>query len=147
MAQKNKPTQQKGLSEKLTALFSMKIGNISAALEEPGRKFFCGNNRLMDHDDVADFSHEFLILMTALLGSNDPSNKGSPEFLALELFFAGLSKKILLRGGNVEDVVRYTQLLQHTLSDALEKDSVVAFSQSRSVLLYFTGVFNELIMA
>lgn len=147
MAQKNKPARQKALSEKLTALFSMKIGNISAALEEPGRKFFCGNNRLMDHDDVADFSHEFLILMTALLRSNDPSNKGSPEFHALEMFFAGLSKKILLRGGNVEDVVRYTQLLQHTLSDALEKDSGVAFSQSRSVLLYFTGVFNELIMA
>ena len=147
MAQKKKPSKKNALSEKLTALFNLKIGNISAALEEPGRRFFCGNNRLMDQDDVADFSHEFLILMTALLESNDPSNKGSAEFHALEIFFSGLSKKILLRGGSVEDVVRYTQHLQHTLSDALENDSGIAFSQSRSVLLYFTGVFNELIMA
>lgn len=147
MAKKSKPTQQNGLSEKLVALFNLKIGNISSLLEEPGRKFFCGNNRLLDYDDVADFSHEFLSLMSALLGSNDPSNKGSPEFHGLEMFFAGLSTKILLRGGNVEDVVRYTQSLQHTLSDALEKDSGIAFSQSRSVLLYFTGVFDELIMA
>ena len=146
MAQKNKPTQP-AVSEKLAALFNMKIGNISAALEEPGRKYFCGNNRLLDPDDVADFTHEFLILITALLGTQDPSNKGSPEFHALEMFFSGLSKKILMRGGNVEDVVRYTQQLQHTLSDALEKDSGVALSQSRSVLLFFTGVFNELIMA
>lgn len=130
MAQKNNPTSQKNvLSEKLTALFSLKIGNISAALEEPGLKFFCGTNRLLDKDDVADFTHEFLILITALLGSKDPFNNGSPEFHALESFFSSLSKKILLRGGNVEDVVRYTQLLQHALSDALEKDSGVAFSQ------------------
>ena len=147
MAKKNIPTQQNGLSEKLKALFSLKIGDISAALEEPGRKFFSGNNRLMDHDDVADFSHEFLILMTALLGSKDPSNKGSPEFLALEMFFEDLSKKLLVRGGNIEDIVRYTQLLQHTFSDALEKDSGIEFSQSRSVLLYLTGIFNECIMA
>ena len=147
MTQKNKTMEKNGLSEKLAALLSLKIGNISATLEEPGRKFFCGNSRLMDEDDVADFSTEFLNLITVLLGSKEPFNKESPEFHALEMFFAGLSRKILLRGGNVEDVVRYTQLLQHTLIGALETDSGIAFSQSRSVLLYFTGVFNELIMA
>lgn len=138
---------KKGISEKLTALFSLKIGNISAALEEPGRKFFCSNNRLMDQDEVADLSSEFQNLVVSLLGSKDPNNNTSPEFHALEIFFTNLSRNILMRGGNVEDVVRYTQLLQLTLIDALEKSSSIPFSQSRSVLLYFTGIFNELIMA
>lgn len=138
---------RKGLSEKLTALFSLKIGNISAALEEPGRKFFCSNNRLMDQDEVADLSSEFQNLIASLLGSKDPNNNTSPEFHALEMFFTNLSRNILMRGGNVEEVVRYTQLLQFTLIDALEKSSNIPFSQSRSVLLYFTGIFNELIMA
>ena len=138
---------RKGLSEKLTALFSLKIVNISAALEEPGRKFFCSNNRLMDQDEVADLSSEFQNLIASLLGSKDPNNNTSPEFHALEMFFTNLSRNILMRGGNVEEVVRYTQLLQFTLIDALEKSSSIPFSQSRSVLLYFTGIFNELIMA
>jgi rsbT co-antagonist protein RsbR len=138
---------KKGLSEKLTALFSLKIGNILAALEEPGRKFFSSNNRLMDQDEVADLSSEFQSLIASLLESKDPNNNTSPEFHALEMFFTNLSRNILMRGGNVEDVVRYTQLLQFTLIDALEKSSNILFSQSRSVLLYFNGIFNELIMA
>jgi rsbT co-antagonist protein RsbR len=140
-------TAKKGLSEKLTALFNLKISNIAAVLEEPGRKFFCSNNRLMDEDEVADLSSEFQSLITSLLGSKDPSDTTSPEFHALEMFFTNLSRNILMRGGNVEEVVRYTQVLQFTLIDALEKSSSIPFSQSRSVLLYFTGIFNELIMA
>jgi rsbT co-antagonist protein RsbR len=136
----------KGLSEKLTALFALQVGNVSAALEEPGRKFFCSSN-LMDGDEVTDLSGEFQNLIASLLGSKDPSDQNSPEFRALEMFFTNLSRHILMRGGNVEDVVRYTQLLQHTLIDALEKSSGIAFSQSRSVLLYFNTIFNELIMA
>ena len=138
---------KKGLSEKLTALFNLKISNISAVLEEPGRKFFCSNNRLMDEDEVADLSSEFQNLIVSLLGSKDPTDNTSPEFHALEMFFTNLSRNILMRGGNVEEVVRYTQVLQFTLIDALEKSSSIPFSQSRSVLLYFNGIFNELIMA
>ncbi|HEY0664664.1 MAG TPA: STAS domain-containing protein [Gallionella sp.] len=138
---------KKGLSEKLTALFNLKIGNIAGALEESGQKFFCGDNRLMDPEEVADLSSEFQSLITALLGSKDPQNNTTPEFQALDMFFTNLSRNILIRGGNVEDVVRYTQSLQLSLIDALEKSSGIPFSQSRSVLLYFTGIFNELIMA
>ncbi len=138
---------KKGPSEKLAALFGLKIGNIATALEEPGQKFFCNNNRLMDHDEVADLSNEFQILIASLLGSKEPGNNTSPEFQALEMFFTNLSRNILMRGGNVEEVVRYTQHLQLTLIDALEKTSGIPFSQSRSVLLYFTNIFNELIMS
>ena len=138
---------KKVLSDKVSALFSLKIGNIAPALEKPGQKFFCHDNRLMDDDEVADFSAEFMNLMVALLASEDPANKGSPQFNALEMFFSALSKRILIRGGQVEDVVRYTQQLQETLVEALEKDSGITFTQSRSVWLYFNTVFDELIMA
>ena len=131
----------------MAALFGLKVGNISAELEEPGRKFFCRDSRLMDDDEVADLSGEFTNLITALLVSPDPTNQGSPQFNALQMFFTGLSQKVLVRGGHVEDVVRYTQQLQQALIAALEKDSGIAFTQSRSVLLYFSTVFNELIMS
>ncbi len=140
-------TQKKDLSEKVAALFNLKVGNISSELEGPGRKFFCCDNRLMDDDEVADLSGEFMNLIVALLASQDPTSQGSPQFHALQMFFTGLSQKILVRGGHVEDMVRYAQQLQLTLIGALEKDSGITFTQSRSVLLYFSTVFNELIMA
>jgi len=139
--------KKKDLSEKVSALFNLKVGNISKQLEEPGRKFFCHDSRVMDDDEIADFSGEFMNLITALLASQDPSSQGSPQFHALQMFFNGLSQKILVRGGHVEDVVRYTQKLQEVLVEALEKDSGIAFTQSRSVWLYFNTVFDELIMS
>ena len=139
--------QKKEMSEKLGALFAVKVGNISSQLEEVGREFFGDGNKLMDDDEIADLSGEFLNLIVALLGSKDPAKKTSPQFQALEMFFSGLSQRMLMRGGNVEDVVRYCQRLQYALIVALEKDSAIKFTESRSVLLYFTSVFNELIMA
>ncbi|MDX8398841.1 MAG: STAS domain-containing protein [Gallionellaceae bacterium] len=139
--------KKKDLSEKVSALFNLKVGNISTQLEEPGRKFFCHDSRVMDDDEIVDFSGEFMNLITALLSSQDPSSQGSPQFHALQMFFTGLSQKILVRGGHVEDVVRYTQKLQEVLVEALEKDSDIAFTQSRSVWIYFNTVFDELIMS
>lgn len=139
--------QKKDSSEKLAALFALKIGNISAQLEEPGREFFCADNKLMDEDEVADLSSEFVALITGLLGSKDPHKRTSPQFHALETFFSGLAQRILMRGGNVEEVVRYAQQLQYTLISALERDSGISFTQSRSVLLYFAQHFDALIMA
>lgn len=138
--------QKKETSEKLNALFAMKVGNIAAELETAGHEFFGSNNKLMDDDEIADLSGEFVNLIVALLGAKDPAKKTSPQFHALEMFFGNLSQRMQIRGGNVEDVVRYCQHLQYTLIDALEKDSGIKFTESRSVLLYFTGVFNELIM-
>ncbi|MFA6972843.1 MAG: STAS domain-containing protein [Gallionella sp.] len=139
--------QKKDAGEKLVALFSLKIGNISGQLEETGREFFCADNRLMDEDEVADLSSEFVNLIAGLLSSKDPNRRTSPQFHALEMFFSGLAQRMLMRGGNVEDVVRYAQQLQYSLISALELDSGIIFTQSRSVLLYFAQVFDELIMA
>ncbi len=139
--------QKKEVSEKLTALFGLKIGNISAQLEATAREFFGADNKLMDEDEIADLSSEFVNLISGLIGSKDPHKRTSPQFHALEAFFSGLAQRMLMRGGNVEDVVRYAQQLQHNLIAALEKDSGVAFTHSRSVLLFFAQHFDELIMA
>jgi len=139
--------QKKDTSEKLNALFGLKVGNISAQLEETGREFFCSNNKLMDEEEVADLSSEFLHLMTGLLSSAEPQRRTSPQFHALEAFFSGLAQRMLMRGGNVEDVVRYAQSLQYSLIVALEADSGITFTQSRSVLMFFALHFDELIMA
>ncbi len=139
--------QKKESSEKLTALFGLKIGNISSQLEEVGREFFCADNKLMDEDEVSDLSGEFVNLIAAMLGSKDPHKRTSPQFHALESFFSSLAQRMLMRGGNVEDVVRYAQQLQYNLIAVLEQDSGVAFTQSRSVLLFFAQLFDELIMA
>lgn len=139
--------QKKEPSEKLTALFGLKIGNISGQLEETGREFFCADTRLMDEDEVADLSGEFVHLIAALLGSKDPQKRTTPQYHALETFFSGLAQRMLMRGGNVEDVVRYSQRLQHGLIAALEQDSGIEFTKSRSVLLFFAQLFDELIMA
>jgi len=139
--------QKKETGEKLAALFALKIGNISGQLEETGREFFCADSKLMDEDEVADLSGEFVNLIAGLLCSKDPNKRTSPQFHALEMFFSGLAQRMLMRGGNVEDVVRYAQQLQYSLISALELDSGIIFTQSRSVLLYFAQVFDELIMA
>jgi rsbT co-antagonist protein RsbR len=138
---------RKNGSDKIRALFGLKISGIAPELEASGIKYFCGDQRLMDPEEVSDISLEFESLIVSLLGSIDPTDMHSPEFQALEMFFGSLSQQVLMRGGHVEDVVRYTQTLQLGLIDALSKESGIAFSESRSVLLYFTGIFNELIMA
>jgi len=139
--------QKKDTSEKLNALFGLKVGNISTQLEEIGREFFCSSNKLMDEEEVTDLSSEFLHLMTGLLSSAEPQRRTSPQFHALEVFFSGLAQRMLMRGGHVEDVVRYAQNLQYSLIAALEADSGITFTQSRSVLMFFAQHFDELIMA
>ena len=139
--------QKKESGEMMNALFGLKVGNISAHLEETGREFFCADSKLMDEDEIADLSSEFIQLIAGLLGSKDPHKRTSPQFHALEAFFSALAQRMLMRGGHVEDVVRYSQQLQHTLIAALEQDSGTAFTESRSVLLYFAQMFDELIMA
>ncbi len=137
----------KKLTEKVKALFSLKVKGFSQQLEAPGMRYFSEEAPLFDHEKITEISQELENLMVDLLGAEDPYDLTCPEFNALELFFNDLSKKALMYGGHVELVVRYTQALQISLIDVLEKLSGIEFTQSRSVLLFFNTVFNELIMA
>lgn len=146
MATRQNPTQQNP-SEKIKELFKLKVRGIAPELEAPGLLFFCGDNKLLDKEEVADFSQELESLIGSLLDSEDPTDFNSPEIHAMKAFFGNLAQKVLMRGGHVDDVVRYTQSLRLAIIGALEKTSGIAFSQSRSVLLYFVNVFNEFLIA
>lgn len=138
---------QQNVSEKVKQLFELNVSGIAPELEESGLQFFCGDNKLMDPEEVADFSQELESLIGSLLDSEDPTDLQSAEVDAMKVFFGNLAQKVLMRGGHIEDVVRYTQTVRLAIIDALQKTSGIEFSQSRSVLLYFVTVFNELLIA
>ena len=143
--------QQKQISDtsaKLTELLKLQVGNISETIEREGRTIFGGSNNLLGTDEITDFCIEFLQLLVALLASSDPHDDGSPQFHALEMFFNNLSKQILVRGGRVEDLVRYIQFMQRTLIEALAGDKKnITVDEARDALLFLSGTFNELILA
>jgi len=138
--------QTKNTSRILTELLKLQIGNISVRIEREGQTVFGGSN-LLEPDEIADLSLQFLQLLVALLESRDPDDDASPQFHALEMFFNNLSKQILVRGGRIEDLVRYIQFMQHTLIDALGEDQSTKVDDARAILLYLSSLFNELVLA
>lgn len=138
------PAEKTHLSDKLKALFAHQVGQIAEAIEPPARQYFGGANGLLDDNEISDLSLEIQYLMAGLLGAEDPFSRQSPEFHALESFFTNLASKVLTRGGDVEDIVRYTQELQDALIRAIGDDAGQEFNKSRSVLHYFSGHFVEL---
>ncbi|MDP2785219.1 MAG: STAS domain-containing protein [Sulfurimicrobium sp.] len=138
--------QTKNTSKILIELLKLQIGKISERIEREGQTVFGGSN-LLEADEIADLCVQFLQLLVALLESRDPEDDASPQFHALEMFFNNLSKQILVRGGRIEDLVRYIQFMQHTLIDALGEDENTQVDDARAILLYLSGLFNELVLA
>ncbi len=140
------PTDTPQLTDRLKALFAHPPRDIAPSLEPPARQYFGGANGLLDDHEISDLSLEIQYLIAGLLASPDPFSRQSAEYQALESFFTNLASKILTRGGDVEDIVRYTQALQDALIRALEEETGEGFSKSRSVLDFFSGHFVELIL-
>lgn len=147
--------QQNKFSARLIDLLKTQIGNITGAIEKEGRMLFGGSNNLMSADEISDFSIEFFQLLVALLESKDPLDDASPQFHALEIFFNNLSRQILVRGGRVEDLVRFNQFMQRALIEALEHDqgsvgqktTAQDFDELKTILLFLSTTFNELNLA
>jgi rsbT co-antagonist protein RsbR len=141
MAQKNKRAN-------LTLIEQLKlqVGSISAAIESHGEDIF-GNAQIMSSDEITDFSIEFLELMVALLDSDNPLSHDAPAFKALQMFFGGMSKQILIRGGRMEDFVRYIQFLQRAFIESLQEDKNITLEDTRAILLLLSSVFNELTLS
>lgn len=137
----------KKASSKLTEMLKLQVGGISETIEKEGLTIFGGSNKLLGTDEITDFCIEFLQLLVALLESKDPHDDASPQFHALEMFFHNLSKQILVRGGRIEDLVRYIQFMQRTLIEALGKEEQITVEDARAILLFLSGTFNELILA
>ncbi len=134
------------LSEKLRALFAHKVGDISEQLQRPFRRFFGEAKGTLDDPEIADLASEFRFLIAALIASANPASQESNEYRALESFFVAFARKVLIRGGGIDDIVRFVQALQDTLIAALEAESGVQFTKSRSVLQFFSSLFIEMIL-
>lgn len=130
----------------LIEVLKLQIGSISDRIEHEG-KTVLGGSDLLSHDEITDFCMEFLQLLIELLESKDPHDDSSPQFHALEIFFNNLSKQLLIRGGRVEDLVRYIQFMQHVLIESLGTAKNVSTQDTRAILVYLSGLFNEMILA
>lgn len=139
---------QKTMEAKITLIEQLKlqIGSISAAIESQGQNVF-GNSNLMSNDEIADFSMEFLELMVVLLDTPNPLDPKQPAFSALRSFFGNMSRQILVRGGKMDDFVRYMQFLQRSFLTSLETDNKVSVEEMRSILLLLSTLFNELTLS
>ena len=139
---------QKTMEAKITLIEQLKlqIGSISAAIESQGQNVF-GNSNLMSNDEIADFSMEFLELMVVLLDTPNPLDPKQPAFSALRSFFGNMSRQILMRGGKMDDFVRYMQFLQRSFLTSLETDNKVGVEEMRSILLLLSTLFNELTLS
>lgn len=139
---------QKTIEARITLIEQLKlqIGSISAAIESQGQSVF-GNSNLMNNDEIADFSMEFLELMVVLLDTPNPLDPKQPAFAALRSFFGNMSRQILMRGGKMDDFVRYMQFLQRSFLTSLETDNAVSVEEMRSILLLLSSLFNELTLS
>lgn len=136
------------ISVKIIELLKLQIGNISETIEQQGMTIFGGNNNLLSTDEINDFCLEFLQLLVELLQSKNPHDDTSPQFHAMEMYFKNLSKQLLIRGGRVEDLVRYIQFMQGTLIKALSDDKKnISVDDARDALLFLSSTFNELILS
>lgn len=136
------------ISVKIIELLKLQIGNISETIEKKGVSIFGGNNNLLSTDEITDFCIEFLQLLVELLLSKDPHDNTSPQFHAMEMYFNNLSKQLLVRGGRVEDLVRYIQFMQGTLIEVLSEDKKnISVDDTRDALLFLSSTFNELTLA
>ena len=136
---------QKTAEARLSLIEQLKlqIGNISAAIENQGQNVF-GTSNLMNEDEIADFSMEFLELMVMLLDTPNPLDDKQPAFIALRSFFENMSRQILVRGGKIDDFVRYMQFLQRSFLTTLQTDDDMNVEDMRATLLLLSSVFNEL---
>jgi len=124
----------------------LQVGSISAAIEIQAKTLF-GNSNIMSNDEITDFSIEFLELMLGLLDSEDPLDHEQPAFKTLQIFFRNMSKQILVRGGKMDDFVRYMQFLQRCFIESLEENKDMKFEDTRAILLLLSSVFNELTLS
>lgn len=137
--------KQKSINELLIEQLMTRVGMVSQAIEERGNTIF-GQGNLLNIDEINDYSLEFLELFILLLQSGEKVDRRSPEYKALRQFFSNFSQQIRIRGGDLEEFVRFVQFLQGVFLDNLEADENIDFKQTREVMLLLGSVFNDIIL-
>lgn len=135
----------KTVNQILIEMLMLNVGKVSAIIETQGRTIF-GQNNLLANSEINDYSLEFLELLTLLLQSGANLDRRGREFKALRQFFSNCSQQIQLRGGTMDEFVRYVQFLQRVLIDNLDADQAVDFASAREALLLLAGIFNDVLV-
>lgn len=135
----------KTVNQILIEMLMLNVGKVSAIIETQGRTIF-GQNNLLANSEINDYSLEFLELLTLLLQSGASLDRRGREFKALRQFFSNCSQQIQLRGGTMDEFVRYIQFLQRVLIDNLDADQAVDFASAREALLLLAGIFNDVLI-
>ncbi len=138
-------TRKKKLStaELLIENLKLNIGNISELIESKGADAF-GNDSLLSAEEIEDYSIEFLELFVGILQTQQYNDKDNPEYQALISFFNNCSEQIQIRGGTMDQFVKYMHFLQTCLIEGLHEDKAMSMSQYRDVLLMMASIFNDM---
>lgn len=124
----------------------LKIGTLTETIEKRGRDIF-GDRNLMSLDEITDASVEFLELIVVVLQSPEPLKARGPAFAALTRFISEIAQQILVRGGDMEQFLRYIMFMQRLFMESLEEQAAMSFSEARAVLLLLATLFNEMMLS
>ena len=138
-----KKKNDKSTNQILVELFMTQVGAITNVIDEQGEKIFVTDN-LLNSDEIKDYSLEFMELLVNVLHAGEKINRRGMEYKALRRFFTEFSNQIQVRGGSLDEFIRYTQFLQKVFLEGLEHDAQLSFEQSRAVLLLVAGIFNDI---
>jgi rsbT co-antagonist protein RsbR len=137
--------QERTTNQILIEQLMQNVGKISAIIEKQGQSIF-GHKNLLSNDEINDYSLEFLELLTMLLHAGDKLDRRGAEYKALRQFFGNFSQQIQVRGGDMDEFVRYVHFLQSTFLENLEADKTVSFEKSREILMLLGTIFNDIIL-
>ena len=137
--------EQRTTNQILIEQLMLNVGKISAIIEKQGQSIF-GQKNLLSNNEINDYSLEFLELLTMLLHAGEKVDRRGAEYKALRQFFANFSQQIQVRGGDMDEFVRYVHFLQSTFLENLETDKSVSFDKSREILMLLGTIFNDIIL-
>ena len=137
--------ESKTTNQILIEQLMVNVGKISAVIEKEGQSIF-GQKNMLSNNEINDYSLEFLELLTMLLHAGAKVDRRGPEFKALRQFFNNFSQQIQIRGGNMDEFVRYIHFLQSAFLENLDTDKTVGVEQSRAILLLLGMIFNDVIL-
>lgn len=138
-------SKKRSVNQILIEQLMLNIGNISTIIENRGRDIF-GKANLLSTEEISDYTLEFLELFVVLLQAGDSIDRDSAEYKALRQYFTTCAQQMQMRGGDLNELVRYIQFLQSVFINGLKQEENVSFDDSRQVLLVLASMFSEIVL-
>lgn len=135
----------KSTNQLLIEQLMTRVAMVSDAIERKGKSIF-GQGNLLSLEEINDHTLEFMELFIVLLQAGDTLNRRGMEYKALRQYFNNFSQQIRIRGGDLDDFVRFVHFLQGTLLENLGEDESVSFQENRDMLLLLGSVFNDIVL-